>query len=205
MVQQKFIELISRYHPDKPLAERLWSEIYTHYTEKHRHYHTLEHLETVYTELDAARHLFKNWDDVLFALMYHDIIYSTTSGSNEENSAVIAVKALETVSYPDERIAQVNKMILATKAHSNSGDQDVDLFTDADLSILGKPQDVYTDYCSKIRKEYSMFPDFLYNPGRRKVLQSFLSMERVFKTEFFFDKYETTARKNLADELKRLQ
>jgi predicted metal-dependent HD superfamily phosphohydrolase len=39
---------------------------------------------------------------------------------------------------------------------------------DADLSILGKDLDTYLAYTKMIRKEYSIYPDFLYKPGRKK-------------------------------------
>ncbi|HET7178254.1 MAG TPA: hypothetical protein VFI14_00955 [Chryseosolibacter sp.] len=52
-----------------------------------------------------------------------------------------------------------------------------------------------------MRREYSMYPDFLYRPGRRKVLQYFLDMERIFKTEEFASKFEKQARGNLEREL----
>jgi predicted metal-dependent HD superfamily phosphohydrolase len=42
-----------------------------------------------------------------------------------------------------------------------------------------------------------MYPDFLYKPGRRKVLTHFLEMERIFKSDHFYQKYEEQARKNL--------
>jgi predicted metal-dependent HD superfamily phosphohydrolase len=49
-----------------------------------------------------------------------------------------------------------------------------------------------------------MYPDFLYRPGRRKVLQHFLDMERIFKTEEFASKFEKQARVNLGWELRGL-
>jgi len=69
---------------------------------------------------------------------------------------------------------------------------------------LGQPSDVYEQYCGQIRKEYSIYPDIVYKPGRKKVLIHFLNMEKIFKTSFFYDKYELQARANLESELKRL-
>ena len=46
--------------------------------------------------------------------------------------------------------------------------------------------------------------DFLYKPGRKKVLQHFLDMENIFKTEYFRNKYENTARTNIRKELSQL-
>lgn len=44
----------------------------------------------------------------------------------------------------------------------------------------------------------------MYVPGRKKVLNHFLALPRIFKTNHFYEKYEEAARKNLEDELERL-
>jgi predicted metal-dependent HD superfamily phosphohydrolase len=95
--------------------------------------------------------------------------------------------------------------ILATKGHTVSTDNDTNLFTDADLSILGESWELYQEYFQKIRKEYAIYPDAVYNPGRTKVLNHFLSMERIFKTDIFHEKFELNAKNNLTRELVHLQ
>jgi predicted metal-dependent HD superfamily phosphohydrolase len=62
----------------------------------------------------------------------------------------------------------------------------------------------YTQYYQAVRKEYAIYPDLIYNPGRKKVLQHFLSMENIFKTTFFIEKFETTAKLNLQREISLL-
>ena len=42
-----------------------------------------------------------------------------------------------------------------------------------------------------------MFPDILYNAGRKTVLLHFLNMNQIYKTKEFFDRLEEQARKNL--------
>ena len=78
------------------------------------------------------------------------------------------------------------------------------LFTDADLSILGSDSIAYKAYVENVRREYSMYPDFLYKPGRKKVLIHFLSVESIFKTNEFATRFEAQARKNVNDELSKL-
>jgi hypothetical protein len=71
---------------------------------------------------------------------------------------------------------------------------------------LRKLQDweTYLDYCQKVRKEYSIYPDLLYNLGRRKVLEHFLQMKMIFKTEAFFNRFEQNARQNIGREIREL-
>lgn len=132
---------------------------------------------------------------------YHDLVYDAKKQDNEEQSALLAEKRLTALSVPEAIISLCKEIILATKSHLVSANSDVNLFTDADLSILGKPWEQYEIYYKQIREEYSVYPDLLYKPGRRKVLKHFLAMERIFKTDVFREKYEKQARRNLGREL----
>src|SRR5690606_36924476 len=138
-----------------------------------------------------------NWETILFTLYYHDIIYNPLKSDNEEKSAALAEKRMKQISVSFDTINQCKKQILATKGHNKSIDSDTNYFTDADLSILGQPWETYSIYYKNIRKEYSIYPDFVYNTGRKKVIRHFLAMERIFKTDFFFNKFETQAKRNL--------
>lgn len=181
----------------------LWDEIEKHYSKPKRHYHTLAHLNSILEELQAYKANFSSWDTVVFAIAYHDIIYNVLKSDNEERSAQLATERLTTISFPPDEIQMCSKMIVATKKHEPH-DFQTNLFTDADLSILGAEAEVYAAYSKQIRREYSLYPDFAYNPGRRKVLQHFLEMENIYKTKEFSDRYETKARINLQAELNSL-
>lgn len=76
---------------------------------------------------------------------------------------------------------------------------------DADLSILGADWETYFSYMQKIRREYAVYPDLLYKPGRRKVIEHFLSMPVIFKTDIFRRRFEAQAQDNLKQELEILQ
>jgi predicted metal-dependent HD superfamily phosphohydrolase len=95
-------------------------------------------------------------------------------------------------------------MIIATNGHEVSQNVDVNYFTDADLSILGAPPAEYEQYTKDVRKEYSIYPDILYKPGRKKVLKHFMEMPTLFKTEFFRNRLESQARSNIAWEMEAL-
>lgn len=201
MLKELFLSVAGQYCKDTGLLESLWKEIEHYYSDKKRYYHNLQHLDNLFNELKEVKSEINNWDAVVFALFYHDIIYRAHRKDNEEQSALLASKCLEQLNCGASLIKQVSKLILATKAHQLSDDTDVNLFTDADLSILGYDEKVYNHYCSMVRKEYSIYPDILYKPGRKKALQHFLGMDRIFKTYHFYHKYEAAAKKNLEHEL----
>jgi len=204
MLKDTFIRLLRNYSANDALTNELWAEIEKSYANKKRHYHTLQHLENVWVELTDVREKIVNWDTILFTLFYHDIIYNPLKSDNEERSAELAENRMRQLSVPDSSIERCKRQILATKSHLISTDSDTNYFTDADLSVLGQTWDIYSLYYQNIRKEFSIYPDSVYNPGRKKVLHHFLAMEKIFKTDDFYDKYELQARINLQKEIESL-
>ncbi len=144
-------------------------------------------------------------DTVLFSIFYHDFIYKRRRHNNEQKSADVAKDRLTRLGVPNNKITQCQKQIIATKHHAKSSDSDTNYLLDFDLGILGESPEMYQDYTKKIRKEYTIYPDFIYNPGRKKVLQHFLNMDSLFKTEEFYKNYEPQARENLKAEFHELE
>jgi predicted metal-dependent HD superfamily phosphohydrolase len=203
-LQKNFNELTSNYTANKEFSATLWKEIEQNYSSSKRVYHNLTHLEKVLFELQKVKHLIKDWNCLLFAVFYHDIIYNVLKNNNEEKSALLAKERLEQLNISKDTIDLCIAHIEATKTHSIQIHNDTNLFTDADLSILGQESDVYEQYCLDIRKEYSIYPDIVYKPGRKKVIEHFLQMQKIYKTEVFSQKFEMQARINLAKELAAL-
>jgi predicted metal-dependent HD superfamily phosphohydrolase len=201
MLKEVFFDLLKNYTGDSALVTNFWQEIEKNYGNRSRHYHNLSHLEILYAELVACKDHIAQWEAVLFAVFYHDIVYNTFRQDNEEKSAELAAKRLASLNVPASIMEICGEMINATKGHYFSANADVNLFTDADLCILGKDWNTYANYFANIRKEYALYPDMMYRPGRKKVLQHYLGMKRIFKTEMFYRKYETVARENLTKEL----
>ncbi|MGB6082625.1 hypothetical protein [Moheibacter sp.] len=203
MLKKKFKELIGSYTNDNSLINELWNEIERNYSAKKRHYHNLTHLENMLKELDEVVVKIHHPEAILFSLFYHDIIYNPSTNNNEEKSAESAARRMKELSVPDADIKRTEEQILATKSH-HSLENDTQYLIDADLSILGQTQEVYSIYSQNVRKEFSIYPDFIYKSGRRKVLKDFLERERIFKTDYFYQKYEKAARINIENELREI-
>ncbi|WP_438969358.1 hypothetical protein [Nonlabens sp.] len=75
---------------------------------------------------------------------------------------------------------------------------------DHDLSILGQINEIYTSYTQKVRKEYKMYPNFIYKRARKKAMLHFLEQDAVFEREELTHTYETQARENILKEIKSL-
>lgn len=200
-LKERFLQNCLLFTEDQNLIGDLWSEIEKKYTKKGRYYHTLEHLENMFSELDTVKDEIENYPVLSFSVFYHDVIYDASSKLNEEKSAEFAAVRLKKLNVDSYFIQKISEQIIATKSHHLSEDSDINYLLDADLSILGKDSEVYFDYTKKIRKEYSIYPDLLYKPGRKKVLKHFLEQKDIFKTPIFKEKYEDIARKNIQMEI----
>ena len=187
------------------MAEELWLEIETEYADPNRYYHTLQHLSHMIDELNLVNTNIRDWDAILFAVYYHDIVYNGASSDNEQKSSILATHRLQQIKFPADRISLIKYHILSTKGHSIAENDDTNLFTDADISILGQDWNTYLVYAQNIRKEFGGYPDAIFNQGRIHVLEHFLKMKHIFKTEHFFNKYEKKARKNLSEEIRLLK
>lgn len=204
MLKKIYISLLSDYVKDREYIEKLWVILEKEHEHKNRYYHNISHLEHLYKSLLDVKNEIADWEVLLFALFYHDFIYNVLKQNNEEKSAQKATEIMKSLSIQEQRIVNCKEIILATKGHQVSTNPDVNYFTNADLSILGVNWDSYQIYYQKIRKEYKYYPDFMYYKGRIKVLKHFLEMPRIFKTDHFFNRFETQAKNNLQNEIKFL-
>lgn len=194
-----FQTLCLRYTQDLQQIDALWHEIEHRYSEPHRHYHTLTHLEHLYALLVPFRQRME-WDSSLMALFYHDLVYDVPSHTNEKESAFIAEKRMVALRCPQKMIAKVSDMILATQ-HHESHHKETLLFLDADLAILGSEPEIYHEYLTKIRQEYALFTDEAYRQGRTKFITHILKKNQIFQHPMFYETYEQQAKENLTREL----
>jgi predicted metal-dependent HD superfamily phosphohydrolase len=196
--------------------ERLWRTIHAKgdgseryetvtlaYAEPQRHYHNQKHIADCLIELDAARHLGEHPERIELALWFHDAVYEPKAADNEEQSAEMAKRCLESAGRAD-LAGPIAALIMATKLHNTDANTDAALMVDVDLSILGQSEKRFADYEAGIRAEYSWVPQNVFNGKRAEILQRFLARTRIYSTEHFFAKYERQARKNLEQSVRKL-
>lgn len=185
-------------------ASSIYKDLVVRHSEPHRAYHTLEHIGHCLDEFEQVRHLAANPDAVELALWYHDAIYDTRAKDNEERSAVLVTEMVRNTSLPDNLGQSVANLITATKHTSASTDPDVQLLVDIDLSIFGQSEDKFGEYERQVRKEYEWVTEDAFVAGRSAILKSFLDRPTIYSTQFFRNKYEAQARRNIAKSLARL-
>jgi len=203
-LREIYFETMLNLKSDEVIISKCFDEIILAHEDEGRYYHNLEHLNDLFTELEQASHLIDDFNLVNIAVFYHDIIYNPTANNNEEKSAEFSSNHLKLMGASEQLIKSVHEAIIRTKKHSESENNNINLFTDADLSILAtKPED-YKNYSQKIRYEYITYPSYLFDKGRIQALKQLMDTGRIFKTEYFYKLYEKQALDNLQDELKSL-
>lgn len=179
-----------------------WNDLEKAYSKKSRYYHNLTHLKEMIASFEIYRDRLQNPNEILFSIFYHDFVYSASKKDNELKSAEFALAILpENISLNKQFVFDA---IFATQQHQHNSIEDINWLIDFDLKILAKDWDDYKIYFEQIRKEYRIYPDFLYKPGRAKALKHFLEYEFIFQTNEFRGLYEEKARRNIEKEISLL-
>lgn len=202
-LHKDWVALAENYFDDFVSIQSSWKKIQKNYTSKNRYYHNLMHINSMLEKALENRDQITKYDEFLFAIWFHDIIYKSTSKRNEEKSADFAVAVLQKITKGKLNLNMIHQLIISTKSHQiiSKENEDNAFLLDFDLAILGSNWNIYKNYIQNIRKEYKMYPDFLYNPARKKVLFSFLNREELYFTVKYKELFEENARENLTREI----
>ena len=178
--------------------------------EPQRHYHTWAHVEALLGHYRRWVRYLNRPGPVLWALYWHDAVYDPRTKDNEEQSArMLEREAAGHLSPHDIDFAAT--IIRATATHTlpeglpTQDVEDLALFLDMDLSILGAPEAVYDRYEQDIRAEYAFVPDEAYRAGRGAILNGFLSRPRLYFTDIAHAEWDAAARANLTRAVRVLE
>lgn len=202
MEEAKWLNLMSRLEIENNFAT--YKKLVSSYNQKHRHYHNTKHIDSVLNHLENVKNLADNYDELELALWFHDSIYKIFSSTNELDSANWALSFLQDNQMPKEIQKNVYKLIMITIHDKFPDTNDEKLMVDIDLSILGSSSEIYKKFEIWIRKEYQLIPHFIYRKKRKEILVSFLERDRIYSHDYFFEKFENLARKNLKTAIENL-
>ena len=176
----------------------VYDKIIAAYSEKHRAYHTIDHIDACLRHLDAIVDEAKRPNEIELALWFHDIIYKPFSGTNEEDSAEWVREFLVKNEAEDGFINRVYSLIILTKDHLTPETEDAKIMLDIDISILGASTKIYQQFEANVRKEYKRVPSFIFRKKRKEILQNFFERPSIYSTSYFHDRLERQAKHNLA-------
>lgn len=186
-------------------SPELFAELKQHYTEPTRAYHNLAHIGDCLHQFDQVADQCQQPAEVELAIWFHDAIYDPQRNDNEERSAGWALQALITTGLAPTSCQRVYDLVLATKHQVSPAEADARLLVDIDLSILGRAPAEFERYEIAIRQEYRWVDEATFWRRRAVILQHFLDRERIYQTEYFWQRYETQARQNLQRSLVQLK
>lgn len=187
-----------------------------HHAYSSRAYHNLRHVEMCLYELDSyCANLRTFWGqpqytDIELAIWYHDAVYRQ-NGNDEESSANLAVNRLDMLDLK-HMACKVSELIILGTKHGNNEElkreyvteEKINIMHDVDLAILGETEKIFDDYEDGIMREYAHVPEDIFRNKRADILQGFLDRPRIFRMDYFYEKYEKQARKNLKRSFARL-
>jgi predicted metal-dependent HD superfamily phosphohydrolase len=180
-------------------AEEYYRLMVAAYQENQRVYHTRQHIEDCLTLYDRIKSRLQNPDALELAIWYHDAIYEIGAKDNERNSADLFLQHGRDV-FPGPLCDIVEKHIMAT-LHRGDPLLHIDscYMVDIDLASFGKPWDIFINDAEKVRMEMPHVPDHLFYPSQFAFQNTLLDRRQFFQSDYFFERYEETARYNLAE------
>ena len=186
-------------------SEDLYHQLVACYSEPHRRYHTVQHLNECLTHFESLCTLADHADEVELALWFHDAIYDPSKKDNEKRSAEWARDSVLAAGVSREKADRIYELVMATMHNALPNGRDAEVLVDIDLGILGAEAARFDSYEVQVREEYSFVPEPLYRRARRKVLEEFVSRKWIYSTEPFRCNYESRARDNIARSIARLR
>lgn len=195
-----WLKVAQQWGADRSECVAVYKDLTNAYCAKNRHYHDLTHIEHMFSLANQVSDQIEDHDAIYLAIWFHDVIQKLGRDS-EQLSADFAANKLTALGVPKTFCQKIIALILST-AHGQAEDLrgDETLLVDIDLAILGVNRSDYQTYSRLCRKEYKI-PERLYVSGRKKVLQAFLAQTQIFKTSYFYQRFENRARNNIQWEL----
>ena len=187
----------------------LWQDIAVRYNETQRAYHSLQHIQQLFSQFEQIKHHLNEPHIIALALYYHDVIYDPRRSDNELKSAEYMVEALRCY-LSAEQCQHIYALIMMTASHELHEYLDTDTVSDAayfldmDLSILGTPWSEYQVYAQAVRQEYRHIANEDYRTGRIAVLQKLLAHPVLYLTAYYHNHFEVQARDNIKREISLL-
>jgi len=213
--KKKFKDLLEKLPKDvfSKTVEKTIFDLFLKYAS--RAYHNIDHVLACLTELEQLEKAVEYFElpidftTIKLALWYHDV-EDTEKASLTYFYGDFPIKNYrglpnETHTQTFHEIMDLTNLIMATKPGVTPKNIWEGYIKDIDLSILGKPLDVFKEYENKVRQEYPQYEDEVFCKGRAEILKGFMMKEFIYYTRYFRDRYERQARINLRASIEKLE
>ena len=197
-LDDRFRALWNRCLPQEIMVNTIpvYHDLVRCYSEPGRFYHGWNHLTHCLREFDRAASQMRVPDAVELALWFHDAVYVPGAVDNEQRSADL-FSQWGRIGFSPMLIEKICDLILITMHRQPPNEGDESYIVDIDLSGFGMNWTDFLHDSWNVRKEHSHVPDALYYPAHARFLKMLLNRPRIFHTDFFYDCYEESARRNI--------
>ena len=177
------------------------TDLLDRWSEPHRHYHTTAHLLDVLHALELlAQEQHDGGPAAVMAAWFHDAVYAGRPGSDEADSADLAIGTLSALGARRPLTERVGELVLGTATPGDPDGADAAVLNDADLAVLAGTPQRYQRYAAAIRAEYAHVGDEDFRSGRLAVLERLLGLPALYHTTSARRRWEARARDNLERE-----
>lgn len=200
------------------IPEAALAAVKTNYSEPHRHYHAWHHaLSTVSWVNHVITHQpgflrstsYTNRrgytpSDLTLAALYHDAVYDAAGSPFNEERSVRFMKDSLVEEFEPDGLDNVESLIVLTAYHGKLETPDVSpveaLFLDCDIANFGEVRwEIVMWNEQNIQAELlSSRTPAQVQLGRKAFLIGFLSKKSIFLSQYFQDRFEAQARRNVA-------
>ena len=176
------------------------------YNSNARHYHGMRHILDCLSTFRHCGNISVCYEELEFAIWFHDLIYVPGRSDNELNSATIAKAMADCLGLPQCFGHRVERLIICTEYHiPDLTFPDTALMIDIDNNILGESKQEYDKYAEGIRKEFEpVVGHEAFIVGRKEWLTSKLKCDTIFHNSVQHLFNEQQARENMQRELDSL-
>lgn len=183
------------------LFERLKEIVKPYYEEKHRIFHAWVHIVSGLNFIEELKESNIVIPDAgVLAWLFHDSVYDPLSQTNEEDSVTL-LKNIANDFFSEDVIEDAASIIIDTKKHMINNSKHLSYsgyILDIDMSSLGLPLELFLNNRQLAMNEYQPFySQDQIEKGTNHFIDQTLK-NNIFKTDYFYLKYEDQAKKNLS-------
>lgn len=182
---------------------QLSRDLHIEYSKDFRACHNMDWLTGHLGEFTSVYGEFENPKQSVMAILFGSYVFDPRREDNEERSADYVRNVCKNLGMSAQFAHNVTSMILSTKHNSyNIIDNDTDLVTDIDISVLGSSPEKFGEYRKNLRKEYSWMYDDTFTKAETLFFEKFSHRAHIYSSDVFRKKLEKQAKENVTAALR---
>ncbi|QHL88569.1 HD domain-containing protein [Nibribacter ruber] len=164
----------------------------------HNYKHTFEVVREARSLAEEHRLPEEEMEILLLAAWFHDTGYINTYKNHEDESVEFATTFLRANQYPEDKITEVARCIMATKSGQLTHQLAEDILVDADISNIGKP--TFFAQAELLRVEWEIYLDQTFSDIEWAQYQLDFLLSVTFRTQAAQNRFSKQLNKNIQEQ-----